>query len=289
MNEQAARAQVIRAGLELVESGLIARTWGNVSCRVDENTFVVTPSGRAYETLAPAQIVSCRIADASWEGDVKPSSEKGIHALVYRMRPDVNFVIHTHQSMASAVGAAGFAVMPPMGEPLLGEGVPVAAYGLPGTKKLRKGVGAALGGCTGKAVLMAHHGALCIGSNYDEAFAAARRLEEASEKFIEAQYLKKSGAETFDEARMLRFYLSLVARGSAPELPAKETTLYSSVRSPGGFELIEDSGRRTQHLFGDAGLSPQAQIHRQIYLRRGDVNFICQASGSGLTAVSLTG
>ncbi|MDR3553081.1 MAG: hypothetical protein P4L75_08160, partial [Clostridia bacterium] len=94
---------------------------------------------------------------------------------------------------------------------------------------------------------------------------------------------------TFDEARMLRFYLSLVARGSAPELPGKAPALYSSVRSPGGFELIEDSGCHTQHLFGDDGLSPQAQIHRQIYLRRGDVNFICQASGSGLTAVSLTG
>ena len=44
-----AKKEVIAAGLRLVETGLIARTWGNVSCRVDENSFVITPSGKPYE------------------------------------------------------------------------------------------------------------------------------------------------------------------------------------------------------------------------------------------------
>ena len=46
-----AKKEVIAAGLRLVEKGLIARTWGNVSCRVDENSFVITPSGKPYEGL----------------------------------------------------------------------------------------------------------------------------------------------------------------------------------------------------------------------------------------------
>ena len=71
-----AKELVVRAGKQLVESGLIARTWGNVSCRVSDTQFVITPSGRAYETLTPEEIVLVNIADLSYDGDVKPSSPR---------------------------------------------------------------------------------------------------------------------------------------------------------------------------------------------------------------------
>ena len=71
---QEARELVIRAGLELSESGLIARTWGNISARISDTQFVITPSGRAYEDLTPDQIVITNIEDCSYEGSVKPSS-----------------------------------------------------------------------------------------------------------------------------------------------------------------------------------------------------------------------
>ena len=94
---------VIEAGHRLLETGLIARTWGNVSARISDTQFVITPSGRAYDTLTPDDIVVVNINDCSYEGDVKPSSEKGIHADAYALRSDVNFVIHTHQVNASVV------------------------------------------------------------------------------------------------------------------------------------------------------------------------------------------
>ena len=97
MDINKAKEIVVMAGKKLVESGLIARTWGNVSCRVSDTQFVITPSGRAYETLTPEEIVLVNISDLSYEGDIKPSSEKGIHAEAYKHRHDVNFVIHTHQ------------------------------------------------------------------------------------------------------------------------------------------------------------------------------------------------
>ena len=62
-----ARRLVIRAGLELLQSGLIARTWGNISARISDTQFVITPSGRAYEDLTPDQIVITNIADGSYE------------------------------------------------------------------------------------------------------------------------------------------------------------------------------------------------------------------------------
>ena len=93
MDLMQAKLDVIRAGKLLCERGLIQRTWGNVSCRIDENTFVITPSGRDYQSLTPDDIVLVKIEDLSYEGDVKPSSEKGVHAACYKLRSNVNFVI----------------------------------------------------------------------------------------------------------------------------------------------------------------------------------------------------
>ena len=76
-----AKRLVIEAGKKLIETGLIARTWGNVSARISDTQFVITPSGRAYETLTPDELVVVNIDDCSYEGDIKPSSEKGVHRL----------------------------------------------------------------------------------------------------------------------------------------------------------------------------------------------------------------
>lgn len=164
MNLREARKIVIHAGKQLLESGLIARTWGNVSCRISETQFVITPSGRAYETLTPDEIVLVNIEDCNYVGDLKPSSEKGIHAEVYKRRHDVNFVIHTHQANASMVSPLqiGIDVTDPEMAAIIGPRVPTAAYGLPGTKKLAKGVAEALMP-NSQAVIMAYHGALCKG------------------------------------------------------------------------------------------------------------------------------
>ena len=94
-----AKKLVVEAGKKLLETGLIARTWGNVSARISDTQFVITPSGRAYDTLTPEEVVVVNIDDCSHEGDIKPSSEKGIHADAYKHHPLVNFVIHTHQKL----------------------------------------------------------------------------------------------------------------------------------------------------------------------------------------------
>ena len=95
---------IIKAGYALVEKGLIARTWGNISARLSDTEFLVTPSGMGYDRLTPDKLVVCKISDCSYEGEIKPSSEKGVHGEAYKYRPDVNFVIHTHQLYATAVG-----------------------------------------------------------------------------------------------------------------------------------------------------------------------------------------
>ena len=175
---------VIEAGHRLVSAGLIARTWGNISARISDTQFVITPSGMAYDRLTPDDIVTVNIADCSYEGDIKPSSEKGIHAESYRLRPDVDFVVHTHQLYATAYGTLGEALE--SGDALLGGNVPCAEYGISSTKKLKKKVSECIeANPAANAFFMRYHGVLCLGKDCDNAFEISLRLEELCRERVE--------------------------------------------------------------------------------------------------------
>lgn len=174
-SENEIRDLVIEAGHELVEKKLIARTWGNISARLDDEYFVITPSGRAYEDLTPEDLVKVKISDCTYDGDIKPSSEKGIHQAAYVLRPDVNVVIHTHQFFASTVSAEC------KGTPF----APCAAYGLSGTKKLRNNVAYSIKqNPESKTILMARHGAMIMGEDFQHAFSLADDLEVKCETLV---------------------------------------------------------------------------------------------------------
>ncbi|NLD19948.1 MAG: class II aldolase/adducin family protein [Clostridiales bacterium] len=187
MDIRDAKQQVIKAGQELCQSGLIARTWGNVSCRTGEDSFVITASGRNYMTLTDDEVIEVKISDLSYEGDIKPSSEKKVHREIYRLKPEANFVIHTHQNNASAVSAMGVSQITLDKEyPSIGDKILCAEYGLPGTKKLCFNTAEAVKASDGKAIIMKHHGAVCYGRDYDEAFEVAHVLEEACGRYLES-------------------------------------------------------------------------------------------------------
>ena len=264
MDLMQAKLSVIEAGKKLVETGLIARTWGNVSCRVNDTEFVITPSGRSYESLTPDEIVTVKIEDLSYEGEIKPSSEKGVHAAAYRLRPEVNFVIHTHQVNASVVSALGqdMLVDSAMHTSVLGGKVPLAAYGLPGTKKLKAGVTAAIEqNPTSKAVIMAHHGAVCMGADSNEAFFVAQTLEDACRVFIAK---KHTGAKKI-----------------------KKPVCYSSVRKDDKLLISGDDGSDFETPVSkelnrtDFGV---AAMHRDIYLARPEINAILNAATPDILA-----
>lgn len=208
MNEQEARQQVRDMGLKLLKEGLVARTWGNVSCRLDAERFVITPSGRAYEELTPEEMVIVNIKSGDHEGPIKPSSEGKVHLELYRTRKDVNAVIHTHQTNASVVAAARREVPPILDDQvqILGPTVRVADYALPTTKKMVRVCVKALAGRN--AALMANHGALCVGRSLDEAFVACIVLEKACKAFIEGEFLGGAKSINIFEAHLMhQFYL----------------------------------------------------------------------------------
>ncbi len=209
MDLQEAREIVCRAGLELVKEGLVARTWGNISCRVDEHSFVITPSGRNYEDLKPDDIVQVAIEDLSWSGPVKPSSEKGLHAEVYKLSAEGGAVIHTHQPSASVAAAARreVSVVDEELAAVLGTRIPCAAYGLPGTKKLKAATAEALKTSGARAALMANHGAVCFGKTMNEAFQVASALERACEGYIAREVLKATGEGAYSDELLYSSWL----------------------------------------------------------------------------------
>ncbi len=186
MDVYEAKKQVIEAGKELWRDGFIARTWGNISCKTDENHFVISASGREYETLTEEEVVELDLNTLSHEGDIKPSSEKRVHAEIYKLKEDVGFIIHTHQHNASAVSAMGLhRVKFDKEYPGLGEFVLCSEYGLPSTSRVSDKVAEAVRDSIGNAVIMSNHGAVCYGKTREEAFEVVRNLEEACGKFLD--------------------------------------------------------------------------------------------------------
>jgi len=168
MTEDQARLTLVAAGRRLADEGLVARSWGNLSVRLGDS-MAVTPSGIPWADLRPEMIVLVHLETGQWSGPWKPSGERKVHREIYRRRPDVAAVVHTHQNAASACAAARLPVPTPAGL------VPCAPYALPGTKALTLGTVDALG--DGSAVLMANHGVFTVGASLDGAFDRVRGLE----------------------------------------------------------------------------------------------------------------
>lgn len=288
-----AKRLVVEAGKKLLETGLIARTWGNVSARISETQFVITPSGRAYDTLTPDEVVVVNIDDCSYEGDIKPSSEKGIHADSYKHHPLVNFVIHTHQKAATIVSITGMEIRNVYNEfkPVLGDIVPVAEYAMSTTNPLRKKVERCIMmNPSSRAILLKHHGTLCMGNSYEDAFKVAETLEKCCEKVIKDNYLRHSWDKVYSEDAKRNYFLE---KNNSGKMPESICDLGSSVRNGHIFTLTYDGGKKVDVDISTGlavcGIAPKcAKIHREIYLSQ-NCTMIDHLTNPYVVAVSCLG
>ena len=289
---QEAKELVVKAGKELIEKGLIARTWGNVSARISDTQFVITPSGRAYEDLTPEEIVVVNIEDCSYEGEIKPSSEKGVHAAAYRHHPTVDFVIHTHQKAATIVSITGMTITNVYDEfrDVLGDTVPCAAYAMSTTDSLRKKVEMCImTNPRSRAIMMMHHGTICMGDSYEHAFALAESLEKCCEKVIKDNYLRHSWAKTYSDDDKRAYFLK---KNGAEFMPDTICDLGSSIRNGKTFTLTvggETVDVDVETGVGINGIAPKVEkIHRAIYNTE-DCTIIKHLTSADIVAVSCTG
>lgn len=183
-----AKEQLVKMGQAVLRAGLVVGAWGNLSCRVlRDDVVVITPSGMEYDRLRPKDMVVVDMQGAPVEGHWRPSTELPMHLAVYRVRPDVQAVIHTHSVYASSLAVTRRGI-PPILEDLVsvvGGGVPVLDYAPAGSTRLAEIAAAALTGVD--AVLLANHGMVAVGHTLEDAFLAGRLVEKAARVLIYAE------------------------------------------------------------------------------------------------------
>jgi L-ribulose-5-phosphate 4-epimerase len=179
----AAKADVCALHTHLPASGLVAWTSGNVSARVPgADLLVIKPSGVEYPDLTPESMVVCDLDGKLVEGDYQPSSDTGSHAYVYRHRPDVQGVVHTHSAYATAWAARGEpipCVLTAIADEFGGD-IPVGPFALIGDESIGAGIVETLAASNSPAVLMRNHGVFTIGASARAAVKAAVMVEDAA-------------------------------------------------------------------------------------------------------------
>ena len=174
------RRAVLEAVRRIVAAGLVAGASGNVSMRIRREggeLLAVTASRVPYHRFTEDDVVICDLDLDAVYGDGVPSSESLTHVAVYRARPDVGAVIHTHSVQASAFAVAGLPIPAILDEQVvsLGGAVEVATYGPSASEELAGNAVAALG--ERAAVLLRYHGVLGAGADLDEAVAVVELVE----------------------------------------------------------------------------------------------------------------
>jgi L-fuculose-phosphate aldolase len=175
MNEQFARGKLADICKLLYDRNLTVSAGGNMSLRLNEKEFIITPSGRNKGLLRPEDMVLMNLKGKVLS-DGKPSMEKGFHIALYKADPDTYAVVHCHPLHCTALAVTGErlkSALTPEGVILLGE-VPMIGYFTPGSKKL---VEAVAEHASSKAMLMERHGAITQGRTLEEAFNRMEELE----------------------------------------------------------------------------------------------------------------
>lgn len=200
--EMELRKEIVKCGLRLREANLVQGTWGNISVRLDDRYMLVTPSGLDYERLSPYEIVRVELATLKYEGRIRPTSEKSIHAGVLLEFSDAQCVIHSHPVNSSVFAAAetSLPVLEEEDKALLGDTVYCCDYGISGSRKLRKAVIDVMNrGYPGG--ILRHHGMIVRGTSIDDAFNKCNAMERAARR-----YLDKCKAEQPTEVKTLNSY-----------------------------------------------------------------------------------
>ena len=178
---EALKEELYQLHLELPRSGLVTWTSGNVSARdAKSGLVVIKPSGLRYEALKPEHMVVVDLDGKVVEGALKPSSDTATHLYVYRHRPDIAGIVHTHSPYATAFAAVGRpipAVLTAMCDEFGGP-IPIGGFALIGGEEIGRELVRVIG--DSPAILMQNHGVFTIGPTAEAAVKAAVMVEDVA-------------------------------------------------------------------------------------------------------------
>ena len=175
------RNLVIETARKASKEKLVPLTFGNFSLRDETTGYVcITPSGMPYAELVPEDIVVMDVDANIIEGTRKPSIETPLHTSIYRKRPDVFGIVHTHSTFLTAWACmdGGMPCITSEAASMAGGNLRLAPFAIQGTQELADVTSEALG--NDKAVLMANHGAIFVGPSITKAYEVGSILEESA-------------------------------------------------------------------------------------------------------------
>lgn len=198
------RDELTEATREMFRRGLVGAYSGNTSLRLTgpgaDSLLLVTPTHHPYYRLQPDELVVVNLdGDPVFPAPMAPSSETRLHLEIYRQRPDVRAVAHTHSIYASVAAVIGRDIPPLIDEMLMTIGGPikVSKYAFPGTQELAEQAFDALG--DRNAALLRNHGAVGVGPDIWEALEVCDLVERLAQIFVLARNFGPRAASSLPE------------------------------------------------------------------------------------------
>ncbi|MCP3988984.1 MAG: class II aldolase [Actinomycetia bacterium] len=216
---------IIATAQAMNSRGINQGTSGNVSARTNTG-MLITPSGVDYSHLTPDDIVAMDF-DASWfaTSSLRPSSEWRFHLDILRSRSDVNAVVHTHSTHATALAMHGQGIGGHhyMVAAAGGTDIRCAPYATFGTQELSDNALAALRGR--RACLLAHHGVITTGPDLPSALQLAIQVEELARQYLVALALGEPPSLPAEELEAVVGKMGQKGYGSSPRALAGDATI----------------------------------------------------------------
>jgi len=247
-SERQARQQIVRFGKMLHDRGYVAATDGNLSVRLDKRHILATPTAMSKGALRPADMVIVDLDGDLIAGRHHASSEIAMHLLIYKLRPDVNGVVHAHPPTATGFAAAGIALDQPLVcEVVIGLGsIPLAKYGTPGTPELCETLKPLISEYD--AILMSNHGVVTYGDTLEHAHMKMETVEHFAQIALVTHLLGRQQPLKDEALRKL-----LVARGkyegnhSAAPLPVVDCYGSSNGGQARASQKVTTSADKAKH------------------------------------------
>ena len=199
------RNQIIEYSLKLNSTNLSPLRSGNISLRGkedDKEGYLITPSGKKYETLKAEDIVFMGLNEELRDtSNQNPSSEWRFHRDIYLNKKEAQAIVHAHSPHATAVSSHGKTI-PPFHYMIAlagGEDIKCADYATFGTEELSNNVIKALE--KRSACLMSNHGQVAFGKNLEDAFELAQEVENICHQYTIALKLGKPKILSFEEMK----------------------------------------------------------------------------------------
>ncbi len=189
-SEKDARKAIIDIGKRVYQSGFVGANDGNISCRINKDTILVTPTGVSKGFMTEEIMVMMKL-DGSIIENGKPSSEVKMHLRAYRDNPEINGVIHVHPPISTACSVIGIS----LDQPLVAEGIlvtgniPLAGYAKPGSEQVPESIAPFLKEYHG--ALLERHGAITWGSDVYQALYRMEAMEHQAKIMLYSLLLSK--------------------------------------------------------------------------------------------------